>query len=55
MYGLQFHPEVTHSVFAETILGNFIASAGLKGSWRMDNFIEEQVRLAATVCAPCSR
>ena len=44
MYGLQFHPEVTHSVFGETILGNFIESAGLKGSWRMDDFIAEQVR-----------
>ena len=44
LYGLQFHPEVTHSVFGETILGNFIDSAGLKGSWRMDDFITEQVR-----------
>ena len=44
MYGLQFHPEVTHSVFGETILGNLIESAGLKGSWRMDDFIAEQVR-----------
>ena len=50
MYGLQFHPEVTHSVFGETILGNFIESAGLKGSWRMDNFIEEQVAAIQAKC-----
>ena len=43
LYGLQFHPEVTHSQYGETILGNFIELAGLKGSWRMDNFIEAQI------------
>ena len=45
LFGFQFHPEVTHSKHGETILGNFIEVAGLKGSWRMDNFIESQVLL----------
>eukprot|EP01047_Picozoa_sp_COSAG01_P005452 COSAG01_NODE_186_length_22652_cov_7.562630_7_plen_326_part_00 len=52
LFGFQFHPEVTHSQYGETILRNFIELAGLIGTWRMDNFIEQQVSRAcpSAVC-----
>jgi hypothetical protein len=43
LFGFQFHPEVTHSQYGEKVLGNFIDLAGLRGSWKMDEFIASQV------------
>lgn len=45
IYGLQFHPEVTHTPKGSQILRNFLyGAAGLAGDWRMADFIEEQKR-----------
>jgi len=42
MYGLQFHPEVTHSIGGSTILKNFVvAIAGAKQDWVMTDYAEE--------------
>jgi GMP synthase (glutamine-hydrolysing) len=39
VYGLQFHPEVTHSVEGSTVLGNFLREAcGTTGQWRLGDF-----------------
>lgn len=41
LYGLQFHPEVTHTVYGKQILDNFIFDiCGCKASWKMESFIE---------------
>ncbi len=43
-YGLQFHPEVTHSDFGSKILKNFTVSiCGCSQSWTPDKFVEETV------------
>ncbi|MCZ7646625.1 MAG: glutamine-hydrolyzing GMP synthase [Planctomycetota bacterium] len=43
IYGVQFHPEVTHTPKGRQILRNFLyAIAGLAGDWKMANYIEEQ-------------
>ena len=44
IYGLQFHPEVTHSQFGGQLLGNFVREiCGCRGDWKMTSFIEQQV------------
>jgi len=41
-YGLQFHPEVTHTAQGRAILSRFIHEiAGCESLWTMKNFIEE--------------
>lgn len=42
MFGLQFHPEVTHSDHGATLLGNFCKSVcGCKCDWSMEAFVDE--------------
>lgn len=44
IYGVQFHPEVVHSVFGKTFIRNFLFSvAHCEPSWTMGRFIDEQV------------
>ena len=42
--GVQFHPEVTHTVYGKQMLHNFIFSVcRCRADWKMDNFIETSV------------
>jgi GMP synthase (glutamine-hydrolysing) len=44
IYGLQFHPEVTHTPQGQTILGNFVKTiCGCSGAWRLGDFARETV------------
>lgn len=44
LYGLQFHPEVHHSVFGQQILENFLFRiTGLQPDWTMTSFIETEI------------
>ena len=44
IYGVQFHPEVTHTEYGKQMLHNFLFSVcGCKGDWKMDDFIERTV------------
>ncbi|HFU0833576.1 TPA: glutamine-hydrolyzing GMP synthase [Streptococcus agalactiae] len=43
-YGIQFHPEVRHSVYGNDILKNFAVNiCGARGDWSMDNFIDMEI------------
>ncbi len=45
VYGLQFHPEVTHTADGSRILANFLSGVcGCHGRWRMEDFAAEAVR-----------
>ena len=58
-YGIQFHPEVTHTPQGSQIIGNFIKGiCGASGTWTPQNFvrdaikrIREQVGDGQVVCA----
>ena len=44
IYGVQFHPEVQHSVHGNDILKNFVFGiCECKGDWTMGNFIEMEM------------
>ncbi len=44
MYGVQFHPEVLHSVYGNDILKNFVFGVcECIGDWSMENFIEAEI------------
>ncbi|MHB9781230.1 glutamine-hydrolyzing GMP synthase [Streptococcus sp. 10F2] len=45
LYGIQFHPEVRHSVYGFNLLKNFVFNiCGAKGDWTMNNFIEMEIK-----------
>ena len=44
MYGLQFHPEVTHTEYGGQILKNFVRDiCGCSGTWNIETLIEREV------------
>jgi GMP synthase (glutamine-hydrolysing) len=44
IYGLQFHPEVSHTPHGSVILHNFLYKiCGCTGSWQLQSFIEQTV------------
>lgn len=44
LYGVQFHPEVTHTEYGKAILHNFLFDVcGCIGDWKMNDFIEKTV------------
>jgi GMP synthase (glutamine-hydrolysing) len=44
VFGLQFHPEVSHTPFGSRILRNFLYDVcGCQGLWRMQSFVERTV------------
>ncbi len=44
IYGVQFHPEVTHTEYGTKMLRNFLFGVcGCRGEWVMDDFIERAV------------
>ncbi|RUM32148.1 MAG: glutamine-hydrolyzing GMP synthase, partial [Aquifex sp.] len=45
IYGFQFHPEVTHTVYGKEMLANFVYGVcRAKKNWEMGNFIEEKIK-----------
>ncbi len=45
VYGVQFHPEVTHTLGGRELLRRFLLDrAGLKGDWTSESFVELAVR-----------
>ena len=44
LYGVQFHPEVTHSEYGKQILANFVFRVcGCSGDWTMEDFVTRSV------------
>ncbi|MCC7474026.1 MAG: glutamine-hydrolyzing GMP synthase [Pirellulales bacterium] len=44
LFGLQFHPEVTHTPDGKTILANFLSNAcGCSGTWRLGDLADQTI------------
>ena len=44
LYGVQFHPEVTHTAYGTRVLENFVFRVcGCKGNWQMDDVAETTI------------
>ena len=44
IYGLQFHPEVTHTQHGGDLLGNFVRRVcGCGGTWQIESLIEREI------------
>ena len=45
LYGVQFHPEVKHSVYGQTWLKNFVFNVcKAQNNWKLEDFIEQEVQ-----------
>ena len=47
IYGLQFHPEVTHTEHGMQVLENFVELCGSARDWTMESFIDDSVEALA--------
>ncbi|MDH3324885.1 MAG: glutamine-hydrolyzing GMP synthase [Candidatus Peregrinibacteria bacterium] len=46
IYGIQFHPEVTHTKLGAEILRNFVKEiCGCKGDWTIEKFFDEETKV----------
>ena len=44
LYGVQFHPEVTHTAYGKQMLYNFLFEiCKCSGDWKMENFVENSI------------
>jgi len=56
LYGIQFHPEVTHSLMGKAIIGRFILNiCGCRPNWTMEEFIGKEVKRIREMVGPTGR
>ena len=49
LYCLQFHPEVTHTVYGNELLKSFVRDVcGCEGRWRLEDFAKQSMQAAAS-------
>jgi GMP synthase (glutamine-hydrolysing) len=55
-YGIQFHPEVTHTVCGQTLLKNFVIDiCQCSDEWTMESFIDKEIARIRKIVGPTGR
>lgn len=55
-WGIQFHPEVTHSPMGKALIGQFVLKiCGCDASWTMEEFIGKEVKRIQEMVGPTGR
>lgn len=54
-FGVQFHPEVSHTPGGKALLDDFLTRAGLTRNWTAENFIDEQVEKIRETVGPTGK
>ncbi|EPQ52894.1 hypothetical protein GLOTRDRAFT_131817 [Gloeophyllum trabeum ATCC 11539] len=55
-YGIQFHPEVSHSPRGKEVIGRFVLNiCGCKSNWTMEEFIGKEIARIREICGPKGR
>ncbi|KAH8101021.1 GMP synthase [Cristinia sonorae] len=55
-YGIQFHPEVTHSTRGREVIGRFVLNICKSStSWTMEEFIGKEIARIRQICGPKGR
>jgi GMP synthase (glutamine-hydrolysing) len=56
VFGIQFHPEVTHTAHGTQILSNFLFDVcRAQGSWTMGNFVDQAIEKVRATVGPTGR
>jgi GMP synthase (glutamine-hydrolysing) len=55
-YGIQFHPEVTHSPRGKELISRFVLNiCGCRTNWTMEEFIGKEIARIREICGPKGR
>ncbi|KAG6334273.1 hypothetical protein ID866_4813, partial [Astraeus odoratus] len=56
IYGIQFHPEVTHSPRGKEVMSRFVINiCGCRTNWTMEEFIGKEIARIREICGPRGR
>lgn len=56
IYGIQFHPEVTHSLKGREVISRFVTSiCRCRANWTMQEFIGKEIARIRDICGPKGR
>ncbi|KAI9439840.1 GMP synthase [Lactarius indigo] len=56
LYGIQFHPEVTHSPRGKEVISRFVLNiCGCKSDWTMEEFIGKEIARIREICGETGR
>ncbi|KAF8591176.1 GMP synthase [Ramaria rubella] len=56
LYGIQFHPEVTHTSKGREVIGRFVLNiCQCKANWTMESFIGKEIARIQEICGPKGR
>ena len=52
IYGIQFHPEVTHTLQGSVVLSNFVNICNATRNWTMESFVDQEITRIRALVGP---